>query len=58
MPYELTVIVTSAAHAGDGSLIATGFTATYSGAAHIGLTACFQPPTHDAAAYSGVLPGP
>ncbi|HET9104389.1 MAG TPA: hypothetical protein VFN55_13625 [Solirubrobacteraceae bacterium] len=57
VPYRITLIVTAAVRTADGSLMATGFTATYAGGPHIGRTRCFQPPTHDAAAYSGVLAG-
>ena len=58
VPYRLRVIVTSAAPAPDGTLIATGFSASYTGGAHVGHTRCIQPPVHDAAAYSGILSGP
>lgn len=56
VPYRITLIVTNAARAADGHLVATGFSATYTGGPHIGRTRCFQPPVHDAARYTGVLP--
>ena len=57
VPYRLLVIVTAAAPGPGGGSVATGFDATYTGGAHVGLTRCIQPPIHDAAAYSGILGG-
>ena len=55
--FQLLVIVTAAAPGPGGGPVATGFTATYTGDAHVGHTGCIQPPVHDAAAYSGILTG-
>jgi len=55
VPYAITVTVTAAAPQPDGSVLATGFLATYRNLARVGKTRCYSPPSFDSARYLGIL---
>ncbi len=54
VPYTITLRVTTAAPQLDGSVLATGFSATYRNRSRVGRTRCFSPPSYDSARYLGV----
>lgn len=54
VPYTITLRITTAAPQPDGSVLATGFTATYRNLGRVGQTRCFSPPSYDSARYLGV----
>jgi hypothetical protein len=53
VPYTVTLRITTAAPQPDGSVLATGFTATYRNQGRVGHTRCFSPPSYDSARYVG-----
>ena len=53
VPYTITLQITTAAPQPDGSVLATGFSATYRNQVRIGRTRCFTPPSYDSARYVG-----
>ena len=54
VPYTITLQITTAAPQPDGSMQATGFTATYRNQGRVGHTPCYSPPSYDSARYMGV----
>ena len=54
VPYTITLQITTAAPQPDGSVLATGFIATYRNQARVGRTRCYSPPSYDSARYLGV----
>ena len=53
-PFTITLRITTAAIQPDGSLLATGFSATYRNQGRVGHTPCYSPPSYDSARYIGV----
>jgi hypothetical protein len=53
VPFTITVRITAVAAQPDGSVLVTGFRATYRNPSRTGLTRCFSPPSHDSATYVG-----
>jgi hypothetical protein len=53
VPFTVTVTITTAIVASDGTVIAGRINATYSNRARSNLTPCVEPPSHDAASYHG-----
>lgn len=54
VPFTITVTITVTAPQPDGSVLATGFAATYENLGRVGHTPCFSPPSYDSARYLGV----
>ncbi len=53
VPYTVTVTITNAILASDGTVEAGRINATYASRARSNLTPCVEPPSHDAASYHG-----
>lgn len=53
VPYTITLRITAAALQPDGSVLATGFMATYRNPGRVGRTRCYSPPSYDSARYVG-----
>lgn len=55
VPFGVSVTITTAIVAADGSVVAGRVNATYTNRARTNLTPCVEPPSHDAASYHGHL---
>jgi hypothetical protein len=53
VPFSVTVTITNAIVAPDGTVVAGRINATYINRARSNLTPCVEPPSHDAATYHG-----
>jgi hypothetical protein len=58
VPFTITLQITTAAPQPDGSVLATGFAATYRNQGRVGHTPCYSPPSYDSARFLGTPVAP